>query len=230
MQSQVELHWRGETPETKVMKMETDLLIYKEKEQHAFLTPWSRLTREKMVLDAGDADVILVQGKIRTVVAQKPRGARPGSGRDLEYAADRMDMSLNADGEIERILGTGNARLVSTSKDTRTTVTCDNLHLQFDTSSGESDLKTAIAEGHAMAQSEPTLLEGPSVPQTRILHTQTLFMQMRPGGREIDSVETHTPGYVEFLANRPGQLTAAWTAPRCGSPMALKTAFRSSAA
>jgi lipopolysaccharide export system protein LptA len=205
MQSQVEMNWRGETPDTKVMKVQTDLLVYKEKEQHAFLTPWSRLTRDNMVLDAGDADVFLAQGHIRNVIAQKPRGTNRDPGRDLEYAADRMDMSLNADGEIDRILGTGNARLVSTSKDTRTTVTCDHLALEFDTSSGESTLKSAIADGSVMAQSDPTLLEGPSVPQTRILHTKTLLMQMRPGGREIDSVETHTPGYVEFLANRPGQ-------------------------
>jgi lipopolysaccharide export system protein LptA len=205
MHSQVELHWKGDDPATKVMKVQAGELVYKERESHVFLSPWSRLTRENMVLDAGDAAITLFQGNIKAVVAQHPHGMDRDPGRDLEYSAQTLFMDLTPKAEIEKLVGDKDARLVSTSRDTRTTVTCDRLDLLFDTASGDSTLKSALASGHSMAQSEPTLLEGPSVPQTRILRSDNLIMQMRPGGREIATVETHTPGYLEFLPNRQGQ-------------------------
>src|SRR5579871_6534702 len=40
---------------------------------------------------------------------------------------------------------------------------------------------------------------------TRVLRSESLEMKMRPGGREIESIETAGPGTVDFLPNRPGQ-------------------------
>ena len=34
-------------------------------------------------------------------------------------------------------------------------------------------------------------------------------MRMREGGHEIDNVETHAPGSLDFVPNRPGQPNAS---------------------
>jgi lipopolysaccharide export system protein LptA len=54
-------------------------------------------------------------------------------------------------------------------------------------------------------RSEPTVLQGPSVPDTRVMQSDAITLQMREGGREIAGVETHTPGRIEFVPNRPAQ-------------------------
>ena len=44
-----------------------------------------------------------------------------------------------------------------------------------------------------------------SKPETRVLRSQQIEVNMRPGGREIETVETHTPGTLEFRPNTPAQ-------------------------
>ena len=47
---------------------------------------------------------------------------------------------------------------------------------------------------------------------------------MRPGGKDIDTVETDGAGTVDFLPNRPGQPKRSMKATASGSPTAPRTA------
>src|SRR5262249_43487403 len=59
--------------------------------------------------------------------------------------------------------------------------------------------------GHATAESKPVSKPGADTPETRILRSEVIKTTMRPGGQEIESVETDAPGALEFLPVRPDQ-------------------------
>ncbi len=205
MNSQVELLWRGRNPKSKPMKIEAGALTYREKDSFVLLTPWSRLTRDTSVLEGGDAVITLKDGAIDRVDAKQPRGTDVQPERKLEYSADHLFMTLNPDGEIERILAEPNARVVATSATGRTTMTGDKLDMTFDTASGASELKEALATGKSTIESVPAARKDAPTPETRILHSEVVLAKMRPGGRDVDTVETHAPGKLEFLPNQAGQ-------------------------
>ncbi len=41
--------------------------------------------------------------------------------------------------------------------------------------------------------------------ETRVLRSEVIHLNMRPGGKDIDTVETDGAGTVDFLPNRAGQ-------------------------
>ena len=205
MLSQVEVRWRGQGPGGKVMTVEAGELAYWEQDSKIKLLPWSRLSRENLVLEAGDAFVMLEEGAVRRVEAQRARGVDRYPTRNLEYAADQLTMKFSNYGEVEKITGERNARLVSLSESTNTTVTTSRVDLEFETASGESQLVKALATGNGVVESRPVPRDGRPQPETRVLRSDAILLQMRPGGGEIQSVETHSPSTLEFLPNRPGQ-------------------------
>jgi lipopolysaccharide export system protein LptA len=205
MKSQVELHWRGSNPKAKPMKLAAGELIYRERDSVVLLNQWARLTREDTELNASGAVVVLKEGMIQKVDAQQARGSSRYPNRQLEYAADGLIMDFNPDGDVEKVEGNRNARLVSTSETARSTVTADRVDLDFAMVDGESTLSKALTTGHSAMESLPLPRPGVLLPESRVLRSDVILVTMRPGGREIAGVETHTPGHLEFLPNRSGQ-------------------------
>jgi lipopolysaccharide export system protein LptA len=205
MRSQVELIWRGADAGTTPMKVETNELMYKERDSKVFLSPWSKLTRDTLTLNAGPAAVTIDKGNIKFVETTQANGTDQRPGRNLEYSADQLTMEFDDSSQVKKITGTGNAKLISTAETTVTTMTADRVDLDFDTQNGDSSLQTALATGHGVAESKPIPKAGTDTPETRILRSEVIKTVMRPGGQEIDSVETQTPGALEFVPNRPDQ-------------------------
>jgi lipopolysaccharide export system protein LptA len=52
---------------------------------------------------------------------------------------------------------------------------------------------------------KPLPVAGRPLTETHVLRSEAFDMKMRPGGREIESVTTKTPGKLEFLPNLPVQ-------------------------
>src|SRR5438552_18659010 len=71
--------------------------------------------------------------------------------------------------------------------------------------SSESTLRNAVATGKSVAEAQPVPKPGAELPETRILRSEIIRLKMRPGGQEIDNVETDGPGTLDFVPNRPGQ-------------------------
>lgn len=205
MRSEVELHWRGRGPKSRPMKLEAGEVIYKEADAVVMLSPWSRLTRENAVLDAAGAVVTLRDGAIRDVEAKQARGSDRYPARQLDYAADQLWMTFTPQGEIEKLTGEGNARLVSTAAGARTTVSTDRVDLEFEAGAEESVLRKALATGKSTLESQPLPRAGVAPSETRILRSEVITLAMRPGGKEIEQIQTEAPGELEFLPNRPGQ-------------------------
>jgi lipopolysaccharide export system protein LptA len=203
--SQVVLDWRGKTKESLPMHIEAGEGFYKEREEKVYLMPWSKLTRDKLRMESANAEVRLENGEIRRAEVQQGRGVQEDPDRKVEFGADQLNLNFIDGMQISKIEGDRNARLVSTAKTMRTTVTGNSLNLDFDTSTKESTLSNAVANGSAAVEAVPLPKPGAELADTRILHSETIRLKMREGGQEIDNVETAGPGTLDFVPNRPGQ-------------------------
>jgi len=205
LKSEVELHWHGAGPQTRPMKLEAQELIYREADSLVLLPAWSRFTREGVELNATNSVVTLEEGMIRKIEGKQARGSAVYPNRKIEYAADELLMLLDAGGEIEKLVGSRNARMTATSDSARTGTTADRVELDFNTAAGESVLRRALAMGNASMESVPLPRKGVQPPETRRLRSEAIVITMREGGREVATVETHAPGHLEFLPNHQGQ-------------------------
>ncbi len=202
---QVILDWRGKTPEAKPIHIEADQAIYTEADAKVVLFPTSHLTRGTLHMDAARTGVQLDKGAIRFAQAEMARGVHDDPGRKVEYSADEMNLNFDDGMVIRTIEGHDHARLVSTSDTARTTVNSDRLDLDFDTADKESTLRTAVATGKSAIEAAPLPRPGTKPGETRVLRSEVIRLSMRPGGRDIDRVETDGPGKIEFLPNAPDQ-------------------------
>ena len=205
LHSKVALDWKGKTPAAKLMHVEADQAIYYENDSKVVLYPASRFTRDTLHMEAGRSDVLLEKGVIRSAKVQKARGVHDDPGRKVEYSADEMDLTFDEGMVIRNIQGRDHAQLVSTSDTARTTVNSDRLDLEFTTTEKESTLANAVASGKSVAEATPIPRPGAQPGDTRVLRSDVIRLGMRPGGKEIEKVETDGPGKLEFLPNRPDQ-------------------------
>jgi lipopolysaccharide export system protein LptA len=205
LHSQVSLTWRGSDPGTIPMKIETDQLSYKERDSKVFLSPWSKLSRDTLQLSAGPAIVTLQEGNLKLVETTQAKGADQRPGRNLDYAANQLILEFNDNNQIQRITGIDQARVVSTAETSETTIAADRVVMDFDTTGSDSILKAAVSQGHSTMESKPVMKPGVEPSDTKLLTSDTIYTNMRPGGQEIQSVETAGPGAIEFVTNRPDQ-------------------------
>jgi LPS export ABC transporter protein LptC len=194
MQRAVKLHWsKSASP----MDVEAGHLVYKEDEQKIYLSPWSKLRRSSLTLNAQNSLVHLNTGQIELVEAENAKGEDRQPKRTLEYAADKLFLRFAEKSVINKIDAEGNARIVNTASAGRTTVTARNVNLDFLTPDGASILHKAHATGATRVESTPPNSAA------RVLKSEVVELTMRPNGEEIDQVLTHSPGEIEFLPKTP---------------------------
>jgi lipopolysaccharide export system protein LptA len=205
MHSQVSLDWRGKTADSVPMHIESGEAYYKERESKVILLPWSKLTRDTLTLEGAMAVVTLDEGDVREATLMQGRGTRNETDRKVEFGADQLNLHF-ADGMVvDKIIGERNGRLVSDAQTMKTTVTADHLDLGFDTTNKDSVLTNVVATGSGKAEAIPLPRPDKEIAETRILHSDTIRLKMKPGGKDIDAVETAGAGTLDFLPNRPGQ-------------------------
>lgn len=205
LHNKVVLDWAGKTPEAKPMHVEADQAIYTERDSKVVLFPVSRFTRDTLHMEGGRSDVQLDMGAIRSAKVQMAQGVHDDPGRKVEYAADELNLAFDDGMVIRTIEGHDHAQLISTSDTARTTVNSDRLDMDFETAAKESTLKTAVATGKSVVQAAPLPRPGTLPGDTRILRSEVVRLAMRPGGKEIERVETDGPGKLEFMPNQPDQ-------------------------
>jgi len=200
MLSDVELHGRGEFPLT----VRAGQLTYREDEAIIHLSPWSRLERDSMVLNAATSDIVLENGEIQNVHAEKAEGTSKHGDRTLAYSAESMQITFADANRIERIEGQGDGHVSASSEESVTEVSGDLLVLDFTPTRDDSLLKTAVAIGSGVLESRPA--PGRTAPPpTRVMRSENLTLTMLPDGRQIQQIETGAPGSIEFVPNVPGQ-------------------------
>jgi lipopolysaccharide export system protein LptA len=212
--SQVDLLWRGKAPGTVPMKIEAGNAVYKELESKVYLTPWSKLTRDTLTMNGGNAVVTLADQRIQLVEALGAKGIDDQPDRRLEFSADQLAMNFDDNGQMNHIVGDRNAHLTSTAPSGVTHVDSDRVDLVMATTEKNSILQTATAMGHAVVESIPAAPPGGETPERRILRSDILTAHMRANGQEIEAVDSATPSTIEFIPVHPGQphrvMTTSW--------------------
>jgi lipopolysaccharide export system protein LptA len=204
LKDHAEIDWKAPTPHAPPLKIEAGDVVYSEVEGTVRLNNGARLTRQSMVVNAASGVVQMQDQIIRQVDALKAQGTDEYPRRKLEYSADEVQVVYNDQGDIEHITGRHNARLVSSSDGSETTMTSDAVDLDLATVNGESVLKRALGNGHATIVSKPLAADG-KPPETHVIHSDIVQVKMREGGREVASIETEAPGTLDFLPNQPSQ-------------------------
>jgi lipopolysaccharide export system protein LptA len=156
-------------------------------------------------MEGAAAIVTLDKGVIKEVFSQSAHGVEDNPGRKVEFGAETLMLTFGQNMIIQEIKGQQNGKLVSTANAMRTTVTGDVIDLQFDPTKKDSTLTRALAMKQAVAEAVPLPRPGELLGDTRILRSEVIHLNMRPGGREIDTVETDGAGTADFLPNRAGQ-------------------------
>ncbi len=205
LRSQVALDWRGKSAASTPMHIEAGEAYYKERESKVVLLQWSKLTRDTLHMEGGLSIVTLDNGDVREAVLKDGHGERDDPDRQVKFSADYLNLHF-ADGMVvDKINGDRNAKLISTAQTMRTTVTGNSMDMNFDTTNKDSTLTGVVSSGSSVAEAVPLPKAGTEPGDTRILHSDTIRLKMRTGGKDIESVETAGPGTVDFLPNRPGQ-------------------------
>jgi lipopolysaccharide export system protein LptA len=205
MVKDVKLDWRGADPEAEPMHIEAGEAWYFESESKVWMTPWAKLRRGQLSMDAGSTVAYLKEGLIEKVEAENGSGAQQSPARKVEFSAKNLHLFFDEHMTVNRIFAQPNGRLVSSTPTAKTTVTGDILDLNFATANKESVLLNAAASGKGEITAEPVARAGVATPETRVLKSDIIHLAMRQGGEEIERVETAGPATLDFLPNRPDQ-------------------------
>jgi lipopolysaccharide export system protein LptA len=201
----VELNWRGHDGKAEPMKVETSDLVYFELEGKVELQPWARMTRGALEMKGGKSLVTLEDKKIRLVQSENASGVQDEDGRKVEYAADHLNVTFDDDGQVRKVVGDQNAHASSTTDKGRTDTRADHVELTMAAGEKQSVLDHVASWGKAVVESKPAAQGTASPADTRVLKSEIIELKMRSGGREIDNVETHAPGTLEFIPSGPKQ-------------------------
>ncbi len=190
---------QGQDPKSKPMKVEAGELFYKEGDQMVQLMPWARMTKDKTVIDSQAATIKIHDKAVDWIDAQNAHGSDKEPKKQIEYAADMLHVKYNDSRQMEKLEGTGNARLVSHGQGSDTTITGNRVDLFFTMNTdGESELSSVAVNGAGRIQSVPFNDPKGKTADTKIITAEVLDLKMRPGGKELQQVQTHTPAVLEF--------------------------------
>lgn len=211
MKKDVQVIWKPVGPRARPMKIEAASLTYKEAISEIWLKPWGRLTRDNTVVE-GQEDVIRLapatpdgRRHIRQIESNNAQGSDEYPRRKLKYSADSLFVDFNDSGEVEKITGSGNARLVSTSDTAETSIKAARVEMGFEILDSQSVLRQVNGAGQAEIVSKPLPVPGRQPGEIHVLRSDDFEMKLRPGGRELASVVAHSPGTLEFLPSLPAQ-------------------------
>ena len=195
----VVMNLNGSGANSKPMKVEADQLEWNETTGVLHLLPWSRMTRDQTIINAGPSVVVLKDKHIDYIDTVNARGTDQQPGRQIEYSADAIHVSYNDEHLMDKVTGLGNARLVSHAAASQTTMTGNRVDLVL---TGRSILSKATATGNGYLESKPVPDPRGNTPDTKILKADVLDLQMRPDGKDLDHVNTQAAGTLEFLPNQ----------------------------
>ncbi len=198
--------WTPAGPGAIPTRIWTEELVYREVDSRVLLAPWGKLEKGEFLLEAkAPSEVVLEQGVIRHVAAGQATGRERTPQRIVDYAAKLLQMDFNPQGLLEKVIAEEDARLESVGDNGRTLAEARRMDLFFRVTEKESLLEKALANGRARMESVPPQRGKASAPERRILSSEALELRMKPDGRELDVVEAHAPGTLEFVPQAAGQ-------------------------
>ncbi len=213
LKSQVALDWIGNGPVDRKMHVEAGDLVYNEAEGKVYLSPWSKMQRQTTTIQALNSVITLEDGVLHQIDSDHAFGTDKRDDRQTSYSADKMTAMFDDDGNLVQIVGDKNARVVSSQPSARTVLTGEHADLRFVIAAtqrngqpaNDSQLHEVLADGHAVAESTPLPQPGVQLPETRILRSEHIELEMRPGGQDVQEIRAPSQAQLEFKPNRPDQ-------------------------
>lgn len=206
LEHDAEMTLRGTGPHSKPMKIQAGEIVYQENGSLVTLGPWSRMIRAETTIDAAQTLVHLgANHKVESIDAAQAKGVDHYPSRDVHYSADKLLVSYDGEGAIRSITGTGHAFLRQESDSGITETHADVAGLDFRKSDRESILQHVSAKGGAQIESRPKPDREGKTAESRTLKADTISIDMRPDGKEIDRMVTDSPATLELLPNAPDQ-------------------------
>ena len=213
LKSAIALDWVGKGPAENKMHIEAGDLVYKEAEQKIYLSPWSKMQRQSTVIQAQNSVVTLQDGVLHQIDGEHPVGSDDREERHTDYSAEKMTALFDDDGNLLQIVGDKNARVTAAQPASRTVITGERADLRFALAAKEKDgkavnesqLHLVLADGHAIAESTPLPQPGVKIAETRILRSEHIELEMKPGGQDVQEIRAPSQAQLEFKPNSPDQ-------------------------
>jgi lipopolysaccharide transport protein LptA len=168
-------------------------LYYQERDQRIDLRDGASLERGARRIQAAEAEIYMIEGKVSRIDARDAEGADSAQGRELAFRSPVIAAFYRPDQTLERVVGDGPSEMVSTSASSRLTVSGDRMDLNYAAPSedGESVLDDALVRenGRVLVQPVPA-----GQGETRLIESAWLHLKLRPGGQSAEYVETLEPG------------------------------------
>ncbi|MCZ2155577.1 MAG: LPS export ABC transporter periplasmic protein LptC [Bryobacterales bacterium] len=158
----------------------------------------TRMERQNLLMDAGDATIQLQHGDIRRVETRNLSGIDRFPKRELAFGAAFAEMKYRADGSLAEIYGDGNARLDAVTPSARNELRSGRMNLYFREGAAEPELEKSFAQGGAKLRSVPLGKLASTTPR-RLLEAEVVEVRMQQGGSQIEQLLTHSPGILTFL-------------------------------
>lgn len=213
----VKMHWQGKGGGAP-MDLDASHAVYREHENQVELRAPVALRRGTLSVDGGDTLVALSDGKIDTVASSPAQGVDQLPARRVNFGAQKLKIWFDEAGLVHRMEGVDSARVASQDATGETVMTGQRLDLDFIAAQHESQLSHAVATGQGRVESHPAPRVAPVVKQAgndrvpvppgsqpgpKILTSEKLELNMKPGGQEIDQARTLAPGRLEFVPATP---------------------------
>lgn len=187
------------------MQVETGHLVWNETTAHLSLEPRAKLIRGGAVIESGPAEVQLKDSKLSWLSAPDGVGTDKEPGRNLAYSADTIRAEFDDNGKMTKLAASGRAKVTSTNDAATTTVTGKYVQLDFaPPAQGETSetLKDVLVVGNGNLESKPVAADPARAADTKIVRADSFDVLMRPGGKEIDRINTKAPGTAELIPNQ----------------------------
>ena len=217
MDKQVHVFRDPPAPGLPPVEVRAQELHYHEVEQRVDLVGGVQLKQGPREARAEKAHVYLEQGEVRRVDLTRAGGREQQAGRAVEFEAELAMLWYGPGQVLEKVVGERSARVRSVSGKSALTAWGERLQLLYDPLPGGkgSVLRAAdarVSAGVEAAQGRPARSQsaggvndaagaagGAGERPVRRVSSEWILLTMKPGGQEIDRVETHAPGSLELI-------------------------------
>ncbi len=177
-------------------------LVYEEKADRVDLRDGVTMERAGRRVDAQSAIVHLEDGKLRTILATEAAGGDEGEARKTTFRTPNLEAYYDAEQRLQKVVGAGPSELIADSTTSKVRAAGNRVELRYspDPAGGDSLLDEAMLVGAAEVLALP---KGGADAERRVT-SESIRLEMRSGGEEIELLETLEPGRVELKPIGPG--------------------------
>ncbi len=193
-------------------------LHYHEVVQRVDLIGDVTLTEGAREARAEQASVYLDQGEVRRIEMTQSSGRERAAGRTVSFEAGAATLWYGPRQLLEKVVGQTKARLRSVTESSSLTAWGERLELVYthlpereESVLREADVRERAGIETASGRSDPIARVGDSGhaaeprPARRRVLSEWIHLTMRPGGEEVDRVETLAPGTLALIPGSADQ-------------------------